>query len=68
MVVDATVPLYPRGFRGNFQGDGVLCPDNEEETRDDECIAVSKRKFEGDEDEKSKIRRDVDGKDRKSVV
>ena len=46
---------------GNFQGDGVLCADNEEETRDDECIAVSKRKFGGNDDEKSKIRRDVDG-------
>ena len=61
MVVDATVPLYPRGFRGHFQGNGVLCAENEGESRDDECIAVSKRKFEGDEGEKSKVRRDVDG-------
>ena len=61
MVVDATVPLYLRGFRGHFQGNGVLCAENEGETRDDKCIAVSKKKFEGDDDEKSKVRRDVDG-------
>ena len=43
MAVDATVPLYPRGFRGHFQGNGVLCAENEGEVRDDKCIAVSKR-------------------------
>ena len=61
MAVDVTVPLYPRGFRGHFQGNGGLCAENEGEIRDDTCIAVNKRKFEGDEDEKSEIRRDVDG-------